>query len=117
MSPPELSTGWAAPMFVAGAMPATAPAIVMNVPADAARTAGAEHDQHRRERELEGDAAGRGRGEACREPGRGEWRLPHALGVDRAREGGAERVLIAFVHGRSAPRRSCRAACAARSFP
>jgi len=34
-----------------------------------------------------------------------------------AREGGAERVLIAFVHGRSAPRTSCRAACAARSFP
>ncbi len=37
MSPPELSTGWAAPMFVAGAIAATAPAMVMNVPADAAR--------------------------------------------------------------------------------
>ena len=37
MSPPELSTGWAAPMFVAGAIAATVPAIVMNVPADAAR--------------------------------------------------------------------------------
>ena len=37
MSAPLESTGWAAPMFVAGAMAATFPAIVMNVPADAAR--------------------------------------------------------------------------------
>ena len=37
MSPPELSTGCAAPMFVAGAIAAIVPAIVMNVPAEAAR--------------------------------------------------------------------------------
>ena len=37
MSPPELSTGCAAPMFVAGAIAAMVPAIVMNVPAEAAR--------------------------------------------------------------------------------
>ena len=37
MSPPALSTGWAAPMFVAGAIAAIVPAIVMKVPADAAR--------------------------------------------------------------------------------
>jgi hypothetical protein len=35
--PPLESTGWAAPMFVAGAIAATWPAMVMNVPADAAR--------------------------------------------------------------------------------
>jgi len=37
MSPPLESTGWAAPMLVAGAIAATCPAIVMNVPAEAAR--------------------------------------------------------------------------------
>ena len=37
MSPPDESTGWAAPMFVDGAIAATWPAMVMNVPADAAR--------------------------------------------------------------------------------
>ena len=40
MSEPFESTGWAAPMLVVGAIAATCPAIVMNVPADAARAPG-----------------------------------------------------------------------------
>jgi len=37
MVPPPAATGWAAPMFVAGAMAATCAATVRNAPADAAR--------------------------------------------------------------------------------
>jgi hypothetical protein len=36
-APPPTATGWAAPIFVAGAIAATCAAIVMNTPADAAR--------------------------------------------------------------------------------
>ena len=36
-TPPLSATGWAAPMFVAGAMAATCAAIVMKTPAEAAR--------------------------------------------------------------------------------
>ena len=84
MSLPEESTGCAAPMFVAGAMAATCPAIVMNIPADTARAPAGETYVMTGTRELSKRPVIRNV-ECARPPGVSIWKATAAAPCPSAR--------------------------------